>query len=161
MAEDAIPSAITAAHDAAADAAGDAAALELVRGICSGWPEVEEAVLQDRPLFRVRRRRFAIVNASLAPPRLRWQAFGRSIHFLADRADLDALAQDVRFERSPHHGDHGWFALRLDRGPIDEDELAELLESAYRRAAGRALSQLLDDTTEASAPGIVIDDPDA
>jgi predicted DNA-binding protein (MmcQ/YjbR family) len=128
----------------------DVATLARIRRICSGWPEVEETTLQDRPLFRVRRRRFAILNGATSPPRPRWQGFGLSLHVLADPVELDALSHDPRFEPSPHHGDRGWLALRLGQGTVDWAEVAELLESGYRRAAGHALVDILDDEGDES-----------
>jgi predicted DNA-binding protein (MmcQ/YjbR family) len=116
----------------------DKVALERVRRICLRFEGVEEGTLQDRPLFRVGRRRFAIVNASGSPPRPRWSASGRSLHFLADPLERDALRQDRRFVASPHHGDRGWMALRLDEGDVDWGEVAELLESAYRQVVPRS-----------------------
>jgi len=77
----------------------DDLALGRIRAICLGFGGgAEESELQNRPLFHVRRRRFA---------------------------------------PSPHHGGRGWLALRLDRGDLDWDEIAELLESAYRQVAPR------------------------
>ncbi|HEV7721608.1 MAG TPA: hypothetical protein VGO60_10000 [Iamia sp.] len=76
----------------------DDVALARIRTICLALRDVQEAGLQDRPRFRVGRRRFA---------------------------------------PSPHHGDRGWMALRLD-GRVDWDEIAELLESAHRQVAPRA-----------------------
>ena len=115
----------------------DADALRRIRAICRRFPSVEEAALQDRPLFRVGSRRFAIFNGDGSPPRPRWQGVGRSLHVLTDPAEREALTQDSRFRPSPHHGDRGWLALRLDPGEVDWQEVAELLESAYRQAAGR------------------------
>jgi hypothetical protein len=137
---------VTPANDDGSDRAAedDAALLARIRSICLGLPEVEEAELQDRPLFRVRRRRFAIVNGATSPARPRWARSGRSLHVLTDPEERAALQADPRFERSPHHGPQGWMALRLDLGPIDLDEIAELLESGYRRAAPRSLVELLD-----------------
>src|SRR5262249_40866821 len=94
--------------------------------------------LQDRPVFHVRRRRFAIFNGAMSPPRPRWAHSGRSLHFLADPYEVDALREDGRFAPSPHHGDRGWLALRLDRGGVDWDEVAELLESAHDQVVPRA-----------------------
>jgi predicted DNA-binding protein (MmcQ/YjbR family) len=106
--------------------------LARVRAICRALPEASEGELQDRPLFHVRRRRFAIFNGDASPPRPRWDGCGRSLHFLADPDEADALRGDERFAASPHHGDRGWFAL-----PIDDDtdwtEVAELLRSAHAR----------------------------
>jgi hypothetical protein len=124
--------------------AADAVALARVRSACAGLPEVEEAELQGRPLFRVRRRRFAIFNGAASPARPRWQRFGRSLHVLADPGELVALGQDARFRESPHHGALGWVALDLDPSTTDWDEVAELLESGYRQAAPRPLVERLD-----------------
>lgn len=118
--------------------------LAWIRSVCGRFPEAEEAELQDRPLFRVRSRRFAIVNLADSPPRPRWAGAGPSLHLLTDPAERDALGQDDRFAPSPHHGDRGWLAVRLDRADIGEREVAELLESAYRLVAGRRLVARLD-----------------
>lgn len=118
----------------------DDAVLERVREICRRLAGADEGRLQSRPLFRVGRRRFAIFNPETAQPRTRWNSSGRSLHFLADPLELEALRQDKRFHTSPHHGDRGWLAMRLeDVDSVDWDEVAELLELAYRRVAGRAL----------------------
>ena len=122
---------------------GDERALAHIRRICLRFPEVEEAELQDRPLFRVRTRRFALFNGALSPPRPRWSAFGRSLHFLSEPQERLALLADERFVPSPHHGDRGWIALDLAVEP-DWAEVAELLETGYRQAASRQLTDELD-----------------
>jgi len=118
--------------------------LSRLRAICLRFPEAEEAELQGRPLFRVRARRFALFNGNNAPPRKRWSGFGRSVHFVTDPQDREALAQDPRFLISPHHGNRGWMALDLEGGDVDWDEVAELLETAYRQVARRQLVEELD-----------------
>jgi hypothetical protein len=47
-----------------------------------------------------------------------------------------------RFTASPHHGDRGWLAMRLD-APDEAhwSEIAELLESAYRHVTPRGLRE--------------------
>ena len=45
----------------------DEAELIRIRRICSRFPDAEEDQLQDRVLFHVRRRRFAIFNGAGAP----------------------------------------------------------------------------------------------
>jgi predicted DNA-binding protein (MmcQ/YjbR family) len=117
----------------------DDTALQQIRSLCNRFPEVDEASLQSRPLFRVRRRRFAIFNGSSSPERPRWRAAGRSLHLLTDPDERDFLRQDPRFSLSPHHGDRGWFALRLDTDAVAWPEVAELIEAAYRQAAPRSL----------------------
>jgi predicted DNA-binding protein (MmcQ/YjbR family) len=115
----------------------DRVALERVRRICLGFARTEESELQNRPLFRVGKRRFAIFNGAGSPPRPRWNASGRSLHFLSDPLEVEALRQDRRFAASPHHGNRGWMALRLDTRAVDWNEVAELLESAYRQVLPR------------------------
>ena len=107
-----------------------------IRRICAALPGAEEGELQDRPLFHVRRRRFAIFNGSSSPPRPRWVGSGRSVHFLSDPAEREALLHDDRFTASPHHGDRGWLAIHVS--PDDDwSELAELLQAAYDQVAPR------------------------
>lgn len=120
------------------DAGIDAEVLDRVRSLCRRLPGADEGALQDRPLFRVGRRRFAIFNPAASDTRPRWSGSGRSLHFLADPQEIDALRQDDRFAPSPHHGDRGWLALRLDDvGSVDWVEVAELLEFAYLQVAPR------------------------
>lgn len=116
----------------------DVVALDRLRRLCLRLPDADEGELQERPLFRVGRRRFALFNGASSPPRPRWNGAGRSLHFLADPNELDALRQDARFTPSPHHGARGWLALRIDVSDVDWDEVAELLDSAYRQVARRA-----------------------
>ena len=120
-------------------AAVDHEILGRIRGLCERFPDADEGELQDRPLFRVGRRRFAIFNGAASDDRPRWAASGRSLHFLADPDEVEALRCDGRFEPSPHHGDRGWLALRLeDASTVDWAEIAELLDAAYRQVAPRS-----------------------
>ena len=116
---------------------GDLRALQRLRQICQGLDGAEEGSLQDRPLFHVRRRRFAIFNGESSPSRQRWAAAGRSLHFLADPAERDALVQDRRFTPSPHHGNRGWLAIRLDADTVDWQEVSELVAAAHAQVTGR------------------------
>jgi predicted DNA-binding protein (MmcQ/YjbR family) len=77
-------------------------------------------------------------NGAGSPARLRWDGAGRSLHFLADPTEREALRQDGRFVASPHHGDRGWFGIRLD-GDLDWKEMTELLDSAYQQATPRRM----------------------
>ncbi len=117
----------------------DERALARIRAVCLRFPEADEAELQGRPLFHVHRRRFALFNGEGSPPRRRWDGSGRSVHFVTDPAERDALRQDSRFRPSPHHGDRGWMALGLTTDDVDWDELAELLETGYLRVRPRRL----------------------
>ncbi len=114
---------------------GDQQVLEKIRGICATFEGSAESLLQDRPLFHVGRRRFAIFNGDTSPSRPRWNAAGRSVHFLSDPAEREALLQDPRFTRSPHHGDRGWLAIGVDPRTADWQELTELLHAAHEQVA--------------------------
>jgi len=114
--------------------ADDRKVLERIRRICLALPGVDEGELQGRPLFRVGRRRFAIFNGIGSPPRSRWRTSGRSLHFLAEPSEREALWSDSRFIASPHHGDRGWLSIRFEEVP-DWREVAELLDAAYRQVA--------------------------
>jgi predicted DNA-binding protein (MmcQ/YjbR family) len=126
------------------NASDDDRELSRIRRICLRFPESEEAELQGRPLFRVHARRFALFNGNNSPARPRWNGFGRSVHFVTDPQEREAIGQDPRFAISPHHGDRGWVALDLEADEIDWDEVAELLETAYRQVARRQLVDELD-----------------
>jgi hypothetical protein len=115
----------------------DLDALRRIREICAAFIGVDEGELQGRPLFRVGRRRFAIFNGAGSPSRPRWARCGRSLHFLADEVEIDALLEDGRFTASPHHGDRRWMFLRLDGVNVDWAEISELLDAAYQQVAPR------------------------
>ena len=118
--------------------------LSRIRRICLRLPDVKEAELQNRVWFRVRAKRFALFNGTLSPPRPRWQGFGRSLHFVTEPHERQALREDPRFTISPHHGNRGWMALDLESDVPDWVEVAELLETAYRAVASRQLVAILD-----------------
>ena len=122
----------------------DERTLARIRDICLRFPEADEADLQGRPLFHVHRKRFALFNGHDSPPRGRWDGSGRSVHFVTDPQERDALRQDPRFRPSPHHGDRGWMALDLGSPAVDWGEVAELLEASYRLVAPRRLVAELD-----------------
>jgi len=124
--------------------ADDRRDLERIRSVALRFPDAEEDELQGRPLFRVGVRRFAIVNGDGSPDRPRWRRSGRSLHVATDPDERAALGQDPRFVPSPHHGQRGWVALRLDGDDVDWDEVAELIEAAYRHVAPRRLVERLD-----------------
>lgn len=122
----------------------DSEVLARIRAICVEFPDVQEGLLQERPLFHVRRRRFAIFNGTDAPPRRRWAGFGPSLHFATDPREHAAMQSDPRFRASPHHGFRGWMALELQPCAIDWPEITRLVEAAYRQVAGRELVATLD-----------------
>jgi phosphoribosylglycinamide formyltransferase-1 len=54
-----------------------------------------------------------------------------------------AAAQPARFYLPPYIGPRGWIALRLDRGKVDWDEVAELVNGSFRLIAPPRLVKLV------------------
>lgn len=116
------------------------AELDMIRHICSRFPEVQEDNIRGRPMFHVRRRIIAIYYFDDAPDIKRWRNFGRSLHFATDEATRGMLRHDDRFAPSAHHGFRGWMALSLE-DDVDWHEVNLLLIVAYKHVANRALVQ--------------------
>ena len=116
--------------------------LENLRHICARFPEAQEDTLQDRPMFHVRRRRFAILNSETFPYRKRWATSGDSLHFATDEQLRTTLSSDTFFS-SPHHGFRGWRAIKLSSN-TNWREISSLLARAYRSVAAKELVTELD-----------------
>jgi hypothetical protein len=120
--------------------------VERVRAACSTLPEVEERLSHGSPTFFVRgKKSFVSVMAEghhdddfphlwcAAPP----------------GAQTELVAGDPStYFRPPYVGHRGWLGVRLDRG-IDDAEIRELCQEAYRAVAPPMLVRRLDD----DAPG--------
>jgi hypothetical protein len=63
-----------------------------------------------------------------------------------DNAVLIA-AQPDRFYMPAYIGSRGWVALRLDMGPVDWDEVAELVSGSYCLVAPKRLAALVEGTS--------------
>jgi hypothetical protein len=104
-----------------------------VREICVRFPEVTERASHGAPSFFVGRQ-FAVVWADghhdhqfphlwvAAPP----------------GAQEELVQTSDAFFRPPYVGPRGWVGVRLD-GAVGWDEIAELLEDAYRTVAPKKL----------------------
>ena len=110
-----------------------------VRAICLALPEVTEKVSHGAPAFFARKQ-FVHLWADghhddtfphlwcAAPP-------GVQEHLAATRPE--------RFFRPPYVGGRGWVGVRLD-GRVDWDEVADVVEDAYRTVAPAKLVARLD-----------------
>lgn len=105
--------------------------------ICLALPEAARQDCGSHAAFLVRKRTFAyFLN----------DHHGDGIVSVAckalpgDNAAL-AAAQPTRFYLPAYIGPRGWIALRLDRGEIDWDEVAELVTGSYRMIAPKRLVQ--------------------
>ena len=108
--------------------------------ICLALPEAAREVCGKHAQFLVRKRTFAyfmndhhgdgIVSVACST--------------LAGDNTALAASQPERFYLPAYIGSRGWVALRLDVGPIDWDEVKELVTLSYLRAAPKRLAGLVD-----------------
>jgi hypothetical protein len=103
--------------------------------ICLALPETSRRLMESHAQFLVRKSTFAyFLN----------DHHGDGIVSMAckalagDNASL-AAAQPERFYLPAYIGPRGWVALRLDRGAVDWDEVAEMVKTSYRLVAPKTL----------------------
>jgi predicted DNA-binding protein (MmcQ/YjbR family) len=117
-----------------------ASPLVRVRKLCLALPEAHEVEAWGAPTFRVRNKQFAM-----------YAAMGNHHHdgrpavwFKAGPGNqrLMIRAAPKRFFVPPYVGPSGWVGEFLD-GPVDWDELGDLLRDGYRLVAPKRLAALL------------------
>lgn len=115
-----------------------------LREICLSFPETTERLSHGEPTWFVRDKKVFVTYAD---------------HHHDDRLGFwcaappgaqEALvsASPDRFFRPPYVGHRGWLGVYLDV-PVDWDEVAVLVEDAYRMIAPKPLVALLDEGGEA------------
>jgi hypothetical protein len=113
--------------------------LPRLRKLCLALPDATEKEAWGEPTFRVGGKMFAMYTNNhhgdgivgiwcKAPPGVQEILVG---------------ANPKRFFRPPYVGHKGWVGVRLD-GKIDWEEVADILEDAYRMTAPKRLCALLD-----------------
>jgi predicted DNA-binding protein (MmcQ/YjbR family) len=108
--------------------------------ICEALPEATRDYNGQHATFRVRRRTFAYYLDD-------HQGDGiLGVVFKAAWGEHEALvASDPdRFYRAPYLGHKGWVGLRLDRGPVDWEEVAGLVTDSYVLVAPRRLADRVE-----------------
>ena len=106
-----------------------------LRELCSALPEAVEFESHGRPNFRAGTGRvFAVYGAGPDHP--------HALNVRIDPADEDGLRADPRFFVPKYYPDR--LAFDLDTTGTDWEEVAELLESAYRTVAAPRLLRALD-----------------
>jgi hypothetical protein len=108
---------------------------ERVAKVCLALPEASRRDCGDHIAFEVRKKVFAYFLNN---------HHGDGIVSITGKAlpgDNKALAeaQPDRFYLPAYVGPRGWVALRLDRGAIDWEEVAELVTCSYRLMAPKTL----------------------
>ncbi len=113
--------------------------LPRLRRLCLALPEVTERLSHGEPAWFIRERRnFATYAGRHHDDRVAvWCAAPEGAQSLLIASDAD------RYFRPPYVGVRGWVGVYLDV-PIDWDELAEVVEDAYRSVAPRRLVAVLD-----------------
>ena len=114
------------------------AALAAVRRICLDLPEATEKLSDSSPTFFVRRT-FVMFHDD-------HHGDGRLAIWCAAPDGAQALmveSEPERFFVPPYVGHRGWLGVRLDVD-VDWDEVAAIVEDAYRTVAPRKLVAMLD-----------------
>lgn len=102
-----------------------------VRDLALGLPEAVERLAWGRPTFRAgeRGKMFALFERDENTRSL--------LVVLPEPGEREALLADRRFSSPAYHGPSGWVGLNLTVAPVDLGEVAELIETSYRRVALR------------------------
>lgn len=109
------------------DAAG---MLENLRNICLALPEAVEIIDGfGHNTFKINGKSFVISGESEK---------GFRISFKSDRETQELLLQKEHFFKTPYIGHHGWVSI-LNPDGEDWDELTDLIQEAYLRAAPKRL----------------------
>jgi hypothetical protein len=119
--------------------------LVAMRGLCLALPEVTERLSHGSPTWFIRDKKTFVMFVD--------DHHGDGILGIwcaAPPGVQEALVDEEpeRFFRPPYVGHRGWLGVRLDRDP-DWDEMASIVEDAYRMVAPKTLVKQLD----AEAPG--------
>jgi hypothetical protein len=104
-----------------------------VRAIALGFPEAFEQETWGHPTFRVRAKVFATMDNA-----------GTSTSVKASREAQAALvgSEPETFSVAPYVGQHGW--VTVDLGRVDPEEMAELLDEAWRATAPKRVVAAYD-----------------
>ncbi|MGW6382500.1 MmcQ/YjbR family DNA-binding protein [Peribacillus butanolivorans] len=104
--------------------------LENVRNICLALPEAVELIDGfGHNTFKINGKSFVILGESEK---------GFRLSFKSDRDTQELLLQKENFFKTPYIGHHGWVSIQNpDRE--DWDELTDLIQEAYLRAAPKRL----------------------
>jgi hypothetical protein len=113
--------------------------LESLRKLCLALPETTERLSHGEPTWFVRDRKSFVMYANRHhDDRLGfWCAAPQGV-----QAEL-VCSEPERFFRPPYVGHRGWLGVYLDV-PVDWDEVAEIVQDAYRVVAPKRLVARLD-----------------
>jgi hypothetical protein len=120
-----------------------------LRELALAFPDAEERVAHGRPHFRVRKV-FAVYGSSTKGAADVRTSYPHGLVVLPDESDRAALSEDPRSFVPAYLAPSGWVGLDLSAGGVGPDEVdwqevAELLDSSYRRVAGKRQIERLDE----------------
>jgi hypothetical protein len=115
-------------------------ALERLRAICMALPEATERLSHGEPTWFAGKKTFVTYADHHHDDRL---AFWCAAPMLSQQTLVEAAPE--RFFVPPYVGGRGWLGVFLDV-PVDWEEIASLVEDAYRAVASKRLVQQLDAT---------------
>jgi predicted DNA-binding protein (MmcQ/YjbR family) len=115
--------------------------------ICAELPEAEREPAGEHAAFRVRGRTFAYFLDDHHGDGI----VGLVCKVAPGEADALVEADPERFYRPAYLGPRGWLGLRLDREPVDWDEVADLVTGSFRLVAPARLAALVS-PRRASSP---------
>lgn len=116
--------------------------LARLREVCLALPGADEKVSHGHPVFFTKKV-FAIFGGLVKGDHSS-DRHARSVLFLVDPDERDAVDADPRFFIPAYWGPYGWRGLDLDTGDVDWAEVAELVEDSYRTTATKRLIAELD-----------------
>jgi len=120
------------------------AILARVRKYCLALPEATEKLSHGSPTWFVKKTFVMYLDDHHGDGRLAlWCAAAPGV-----QDELVGQEPD-RFFVPPYVGGRGWLGVRLDRDP-DWDEIAEIIEDAYREVAPKRLLAVLDQSSASS-----------
>jgi len=114
------------------------AILARVRKLCLALPEATEKLSHGSPTWFVKKTFVMYLDDHHGDGRLAlWCAAAPGVQ------DELVSQEPDRFFVPPYVGGRGWIGVRLDRDP-DWNEIAEIIEDAYREVAPKRLLAVLD-----------------
>ena len=117
--------------------------LAQLRQVCLALPEVTEKMAWGEPTFRVRDRMFAMFTDN-------HHGDGRVALWCKAPPGVQEIlvgADPKRFYVPPYVGHKGWIGVRLDIN-VDWDEVAGIVDDAYRMTVPKRLAAVLQRSTE-------------
>jgi len=114
--------------------------LERLRALCLALPETTERLSHGEPTFFVRGKKVFVTFADHHHD----DRLGFWCHAPAGAQQAVVEADPERYFVPPYVGGRGWIGVRLDVEGVDWDEIAELVEDAYRMVAPKSLIAALD-----------------